>query len=108
MTPFHIENHNFKLSILELFFVIIFGYILYLIYFFYTNQIKANGKNNFTTFQICSNFRKSPTYNYMLGFDRTLYKASMNCKETIMHTLEHIRSFSDNNNYFTYFIKYWK
>ena len=54
MTPFHIENHNFKLSILELFFIIIFGYILYLIYFFYTNQIKANGKNNFTTF-VCHN-----------------------------------------------------
>ena len=56
-------------------------------------------KNNYTTFQICSNFRKVLLDNYMLGFDRTLYKANMNCKETILHTLEHIRSFSDNNNY---------
>ena len=65
----------------------------------YTHNRRIFSKIIITTFQICSNFRKSPTYNYMLGFDRTLYKANMNCKETILHTLEHIRSFSDNNNY---------
>ena len=65
----------------------------------YTTIENIFNKNNYTTFQICSNFRKSPTYNYMLGFDRTLYKANMNCKETIMHTLWNISKFSDNNNY---------
>ena len=53
----------------------------------------------YNTFQICSNFRKSPTYGYCLGFNRTLYRHSMNCKETIFHTIEHIKSFSDTDNY---------
>jgi hypothetical protein len=53
----------------------------------------------YTTFQICSNFRKSPAYGYMRGFDRTLYKSGMNCKETIFNTIEHLRAFSGSDNY---------
>ncbi len=56
MTPFIIENYSSQMSILELFFVIIFGYILYLIYFFYTNQIKAHQKNIFSMFACCNCF----------------------------------------------------
>jgi hypothetical protein len=56
-------------------------------------------KNGYTTAQVCSNFRKSPGYNYMKGFDRTLYKNSMNCKESIFNTVEHLRAFSETSNY---------
>ena len=56
-------------------------------------------ESGYTTAQICSNFRKSPGYGYMKGFDRTLYKNGMNCKESIFNTIEHLRSFSKTSNY---------
>ena len=53
----------------------------------------------FLTGQICSNFRKSPTYGYMKGFDRTLYKRNMSCNEVITYAMEHLRAFSERSNY---------
>jgi hypothetical protein len=35
----------------------------------------------------------------MKGFDRTLYKNNMNCKESIFNTVEHLRAFSETSNY---------
>ncbi len=53
----------------------------------------------YLTTQICSNEVKGPTYNYVKGFDRTLYKRQMNCPDVIMKTLEHLRTFKDRSNY---------
>jgi hypothetical protein len=53
----------------------------------------------YLTGQICSNFRKSPMYGYMKGFDRTIYKRDMSCNEVIMNAMEHLRAFGDRSNF---------
>jgi hypothetical protein len=55
--------------------------------------------NGYLTAQFCSNFRKSPAYNYSQGFDRTVYRHSMGCDEIITKSIEHLRAFSDRSNY---------
>ena len=53
----------------------------------------------YLTGQICSNFRKSPTYGYMKGFDRTIYKRNMSCNEVITYAMEHLSAFDERSNY---------
>ena len=53
----------------------------------------------YLTAQICSNFRKNPGYNYVKGFDRTLYKNSMRCDEVIINAIDHLSAFKQRDNF---------
>jgi hypothetical protein len=53
----------------------------------------------YLTAQICSNFRKNPGYNYVKGFDRTLYKNSMRCDEAVINTIDHLTAFKQRDNF---------
>ncbi len=56
-------------------------------------------ENGYLTCQIDNVMRKSPIYNYAKGFDRTLYKIDMSCKDVIMHAIEHLTAFNERDNY---------
>ena len=53
----------------------------------------------YLTAQICSNFRKNPGYNYVKGFDRTLYKHSMRCDEVVINAIDHLNAFKQRDNF---------
>jgi len=53
----------------------------------------------YLTAQICSNFRKNPGYNYVKGFDRTLYKHSMRCDEVVTNAIDHLNAFKQRDNF---------
>jgi len=53
----------------------------------------------YLTAQICNNHRKNPSYGYVKGFDRTLYKCHMGCEQVITNALEHLDAFEDRDNY---------
>jgi len=55
--------------------------------------------DGYLTFQSCGNWRKSPAYGYVKGFDRTIYKKEMDAKDVIFSFLEHMRAFKDRDNF---------
>jgi hypothetical protein len=56
-------------------------------------------EKGYLTTQICNNHRKNPSYGYVKGFDRTLYKRHMGCDQVITSALEHLDTFSGRDNY---------
>jgi hypothetical protein len=56
-------------------------------------------EDGYLTYQACGNWRKSPAYGYVKGFDRTVYKKEMNASEIIFSFLEHMRAFKDRDNF---------
>ena len=55
--------------------------------------------NEYLTFQANGNWRVSPSYGYIKGFDRTIYKKEMNISDVIHSFFEHLRTFSDRDNF---------
>ncbi len=53
----------------------------------------------YLTGQICSNFRKNPGYNYVKGFDRTLYRNNMRCEEVVANAIDHLNAFKQRDNF---------
>lgn len=51
------------------------------------------------TFMCNSGWRSSPSYGYVKGFDRTIYKKDANAKYIIGETLDHLCAFNDANNF---------
>ena len=56
-------------------------------------------KNDYLTFQASGNWRMSPAYGYVKGFDRTIYKKEMDSQEIIFSFLEHMRTFKDRDHF---------
>jgi hypothetical protein len=56
-------------------------------------------ENEYLTFQANGNWRMSPAYGYIKGFDRTIYKREMNAQEIIFSFLEHMRTFKDRDHF---------
>jgi len=56
-------------------------------------------EQGYLTTQICNNHRKNPSYGYVKGFDRTLYKRHMSCDNVITNALEHLDTFENRDNY---------
>jgi hypothetical protein len=56
-------------------------------------------KHGYLTCQVDSVMRKGPMFNYVKGFDRTLYKRNMTCKEVVTHAIEHLTAFGKRDNY---------
>jgi hypothetical protein len=56
-------------------------------------------EDGYLTFQSCGNWRKSPGYGYVKGFDRTIYKKELSASEVIFSFLEHMRAFKDRDNF---------
>ena len=91
MSPFIVENHISQLSIFGLITVIIFGYILYIVYFYYTNQLKAYEKNIFSPFAChsCSTLYSkwlefSLLLNFLKGYSCSKCKEKNNFSEIIL------------------------
>jgi hypothetical protein len=55
--------------------------------------------NEYLTFQVNGNWRMSPAYGYVKGFDRTIYKREMDSQEIIFSFLEHMRTFKDRDHF---------
>lgn len=55
--------------------------------------------DGYLTALISGNKRQSPVYNYIRGFDRTIYKANMSDESIISNAKEHLDVFSGRNNY---------
>lgn len=53
----------------------------------------------FLTFQVCGNWRRNPYYGYIEGFDRSIYKHSLDSTEVINAFFEHILTFKKRNNF---------
>ena len=56
-------------------------------------------EDGYLTYQACGNWRKSPAYGYVKGFDRTVYKKELNANEIIFSFLEHMRAFKGRDNF---------
>lgn len=59
-------------------------------------------KEGYMTFQICGDWRKTPSYGYCKGFDRTIYQSATlgsEAKDIIFNFLEHMRSFPKRNHF---------
>lgn len=56
-------------------------------------------QNDYLTLQVSGNWRMSPAYGYVKGFDRIIYKKEMEAGETINCFLEHMRAFKDRDNF---------
>jgi len=56
-------------------------------------------ENEYLTFQASGNWRMSPAYGYIKGFDRSIYKKEMDAKEIIYSFLEHMRAFKGRDNF---------
>ncbi|MFW6029184.1 MAG: sulfatase-like hydrolase/transferase, partial [Halanaerobiales bacterium] len=54
---------------------------------------------DYLTFQVAGNWRMTPNYGYVKGFDRTIYKKAIGVQEVIMNFFEHMRAFSTRNHY---------
>ena len=55
--------------------------------------------DGYLTLQVCGNWRKSPSYGYAKGFDRTIYKGNLSLGETVCSTLDHMRAFPDRDQF---------
>ncbi len=55
--------------------------------------------SGYLTCRIDNCMRQSPLYNYSKGFDRTLYKHSMSCKDVVTNAIEHLTAFKERDNY---------
>jgi len=55
--------------------------------------------NDYLTFQINSNWRMSPGYGYVKGFDRSIYKREMDVQEITFSFLEHMRTFTNRDHF---------
>ena len=56
-------------------------------------------KNNFLTCQINSGKRSNPLYGYVNGFDRTIFRENLDCKETVFEAIDHLETFNQYNNF---------
>jgi len=64
------------------------------------NVLSEYFKNaGYLTCRIDNGMRQSPSYNYAKGFDRTLQKLNMPCKEVITNAIEHLTAFNERDNY---------
>jgi hypothetical protein len=58
---------------------------------------------SYFTFQACGDWRKSPFYGYVRGFNRTIYQSAgndrMNCEEVIFEAIEQLRAFEDRSHF---------
>ncbi len=58
-------------------------------------------EKGYLTFQACGNWRKTPSYGYSNGYDRTIYQSATigsNAEDIIFHFLEHMRAFEERDN----------
>ena len=53
----------------------------------------------YLTFQACGNHRKTPSYGYAKGFDRTVYRYRATISEMVDATLSQLKSFPDRDNF---------
>ena len=62
-------------------------------------------QDGYLTFQACGNWRKTPSYGFVKGFDRTVYKRQLSLMEVDHAFFEHLRAFPrrDNFAWLTYF-----
>lgn len=56
-------------------------------------------ENDYLTFQVCGNWRRNPSYGYLEGFDRSIYKHSMDCNEVLTAFYEHMETFKLRDNF---------
>lgn len=58
--------------------------------------------NNYFTFQACGNWRKTPAYGYVKGFDRSIYQSGTMgglCNDIIFSFLENMRAFGGRDHF---------
>ncbi|EIW20930.1 MULTISPECIES: sulfatase-like hydrolase/transferase [Pelosinus] len=58
--------------------------------------------NGYLVTQICNNWRKTPLYGYLKGFDRIIFQPAvegMECEEVIMEAIDHLEAFSERKNF---------
>jgi tetratricopeptide (TPR) repeat protein len=59
-------------------------------------------ENDYLVTQICNNWRKTPLYGYLKGFDRTIFQPAiegMECEEVIMEAIDHLEAFNERKNF---------
>lgn len=56
-------------------------------------------RDGYLTFQACGNWRKTPSYGYVKGFDRTVFRSQLNLPEAIHATIDHLRAFPERDNF---------
>ncbi|MDP8227294.1 MAG: sulfatase-like hydrolase/transferase [Candidatus Celaenobacter polaris] len=56
-------------------------------------------KKDYLTFHVGANWRKSPAYGYVKGFDRTVYKKDMECFDVISNLLEQLFAFENRDQF---------
>lgn len=56
-------------------------------------------EHGYNTFHVGGNWRMSPSYGYMRGFDRTVYKRSMDCAEVIDCFIENNLTFKNRSQF---------
>ncbi len=61
------------------------------------NELCQN--DGYLTFQACGNWRKTPSYGYAKGFDRTVYRNGLQIGETLDAFYSHMRAFPDRDNF---------
>ena len=61
------------------------------------NELCQN--DGYLTFQACGNWRKTPSYGYAKGFDRTVYRNGLQIGETLDAFYGHMRAFPERDNF---------
>jgi hypothetical protein len=56
-------------------------------------------KDGYLGFQACGNWRKSPSYGYARGFDRTVYKRQLSLKDVNYAFFDQLRAFPDRDTF---------
>ena len=56
-------------------------------------------KKNYMTFQVGGGWRMNPAYGYIKGFDRTIFKKEMDCKEVISEFIENNKTFERRDQF---------
>lgn len=56
-------------------------------------------QNDYLTLHVSGNWRMSPAYGYVKGFDRLIYKKEMEAGEVIHTFIEHMRAFKGRDNF---------
>jgi arylsulfatase A-like enzyme len=56
-------------------------------------------KDGYLTFQACGNWRKTPSYGYVKGFDRTIYRNGLTLGDTLNGFFDHMRAFPERDNF---------
>lgn len=56
-------------------------------------------QNDYLTFQIGGNWRKSPAYGYIKGFDRTIYKRDASCSDIIPNLFDQLIAFNTRDQF---------